>query len=124
MIISVLATVMLSCVSPVAATSPDAALNCLTLYPTPDLAGVSGTVALLPVPSPFGVAVTVDGRTRYHLSAAISGLPEPQSLGNYSVYVAWAYTLALDSVVKLGPVHNGNVDLGELHLMQFRILVS
>ena len=99
-------------------------LNCMTLFPTPDLPVVSGDVALRPVPSPFGVAVTVDGRPRYHLVADIAGLPDARSLGDYTVYVAWAYTLGLDSAVKLGPVHNGRVDLGELDYVQFRVLVS
>src|SRR5215467_3537971 len=102
---------------------PESSLNCLTLFPTPDLAA-SGTIALHPVPSPFGVAVTVDGRPRYHLVADIAGLPDPRSLGPYAAYVAWAYTLGLDSAVKLGPMRNGRVDLGELDYVQFRILIS
>jgi FtsP/CotA-like multicopper oxidase with cupredoxin domain len=76
------------------------------------------------VPSPFGVAVTVDGRPRYHLVADIAGLPDPHSLGPYAAYVAWAYTLGLDSAVKLGTVRNGRIDLGELDYVQFRILIS
>ena len=79
-------------------------LNCLTLFPTPDLADARGAIALAPIASPFGVAVTPDGRPRYHLVADIAGFPSPRSLGDYDQYVAWAYTLALDSVVKLGPV--------------------
>lgn len=66
----------------------------------------------------------VDGRTRYRLEANITGLPDPRSLGAYSVYVAWVYTLSLDSAVKLGPVRNGRVDLGEVRYAQFRILIS
>jgi FtsP/CotA-like multicopper oxidase with cupredoxin domain len=38
--------------------------------------------------------------------------------------VAWASTLSLDSVVKLGVIRNGRVDLGEISLPQFRVLVS
>src|SRR4029077_4759914 len=98
--------------------------NCMTLFPTPDLASASGTIALLPSRSPFGVAVTVDGRPRYHLVATVAGLPAPASLGDYGAYVAWAYTLSLDSAVKLGTVRNGRVDLGELRFAQFRILIS
>jgi FtsP/CotA-like multicopper oxidase with cupredoxin domain len=58
------------------------------------------------------------------LLAEVTGLPDPKSLGNYSAYVAWGYTLAMDSAVKLGPVHNGRVDLGELDYIQFRVVVS
>ncbi len=100
------------------------ALNCLMLVPVPDLPDASGVVVLRPVPSPFGVAVSSDGRQRHHLVATIAGLPDTRTLGEYGGYVAWAYTLALDSGVKLGTVVNGRVDLGELDREQFRILIS
>ncbi len=99
-------------------------LNCMTLFATPDLADARGTIALAPIPSPFGVAVRPDGRPRYHLIAEIAGLPSPRSLGDYDQYVAWAYTIALDSVVPLGRVSNGRVDLGEVNHVQFRILIT
>jgi FtsP/CotA-like multicopper oxidase with cupredoxin domain len=114
--------------APVCATSDDpaaaSALNCLTLVSVPDLPAARGTIQMRPVPGPFGVSVTVDGRPRYRLVATIAGLPEARTLGPYSTYVAWAYTLSLDSAVKLGPVRNGVTDLGELTYSQFRILVS
>jgi suppressor of ftsI len=119
----VIQALALGCAMVGAVEHPASSLNCLTLFPTPDLA-VSGTIALRPVASPFGVGVTVDGRPRYHLVADIAGLPDPHSLGPYSTYVAWGYTLALDSAVKLGPVRNGRVDLGELNYVQFRVLIS
>jgi suppressor of ftsI len=113
---------------PVCAASDDpdagAVLNCLTLFPAPDVPTAAGVVHLRPVPTPFGVAVQADGRPRHRLVASFDGLPAPASLGDYTVYVAWAYTLSLDSAVKLGPVKNGVVDLGELSYPQFRILVS
>lgn len=99
-------------------------LNCMTLIPVPDLPGAAGFVQLRPIPTPFGVAVHADGRPRHHLVATLSGLPDPHSLGDYSTYVAWAYTLAFDSVTKLGPVKNGVVELGEVSYPQFRVLVS
>ncbi|MEP6494229.1 MAG: multicopper oxidase family protein [bacterium] len=123
MMFGLAALLLVSCPSPTDTTLAST-LNCVTLFPTPDLPSVSGAMALLPAPSPFGVAVTVDGRPRYHLAATIAGLPEPRSLGEYSAYVAWAYTLSLDSAVKLGTVRNGRVDLGEIQFAQFRILVS
>ena len=100
------------------------ALHCLTLVGVPDLPSANGTIQLRPVPSPFGVSATVDGRPRYRLVATIAGLPEARTLGPYTTYVAWAYTLSLDSAVKLGPVRNGVTELGELTYPQFRILVS
>ena len=99
-------------------------INCMTLIPVPDLQEARAIVRLRPIPVPFGVAVRSDGRPRYHLVATISGLPAPESLGAYSTYVAWVYTLSLDSAARLGPVRNGEVDLGEVDRPQFRILVS
>jgi FtsP/CotA-like multicopper oxidase with cupredoxin domain len=100
------------------------ALTCMALVAVPGLPNATGTIQLRPVPSPFGVAVRPDGRPRYRLGASFSGLPDPKSLGAYSVYVAWAYTLALDSATRLGVVRNGQVDLGEISMPQFRILVT
>jgi FtsP/CotA-like multicopper oxidase with cupredoxin domain len=99
-------------------------LNCMVLVPIPELPTAQAVVHLRPVATPFGVGVLVDGRPRYRLVATVSGLPEPSTLGDFSTYVAWAYTLALDSAVKLGVVRNGVVDLGELSHVQFRVLVS
>jgi suppressor of ftsI len=99
-------------------------LNCMTLVAVPELQMTSAVIQLRPAATPFGVAVHADGRPRYRLVASIAGLPSPQSLGGYTTYVAWAYTLSLDSAVKLGVVRNGVVGLGELSYPQFRVLVS
>ena len=104
-------------------TVPSVALTCMTLVSAPDFPAARGAVQLRPVPTPFGVAVRADGSPRYRLIATFAGLPESSS-GNDAVYLAWLYTLSLDSVVKLGPVRNGLVDLGEIDRVQFRILVS
>lgn len=123
MIGGVLAALAIACAIAGRGEQVAAPLNCMTLYPTPDLSA-SGEIALQPIPSPFGIAVRADGRPRYHLIADIAGLPEPRSLGNFTTYVAWGYTLAMDSAVKLGPVRNGRVDLGELDYIQFRVVIS
>jgi suppressor of ftsI len=104
-----------------AATAPN---YCVALIPTPDLENVTGVLELRPVETPFGVAVTADGRPRYRLATTIADLPAPSSLGRYRTYVAWVTTLSLDSVVKLGPVHNGQTVLGEVSSSQFRFLIS
>jgi suppressor of ftsI len=96
----------------------------MTLVAVPELQMTSAVIQLRPAATPFGVAVHADGRPRYRLVASIAGLPSPQSLGGYTTYVAWAYTLSLDSAVKLGVVRNGVVGLGELSYPQFRVLVS
>ena len=99
-------------------------LHCIELFPTPDLQGVTGTIELAPVRSPFGVAVDVDGHQRYDLIAEIAGLPDPRTLGDYTTYIAWAYTLTLDRPLRLGEVRNGRIPLAEVSYDQFRVLVS
>jgi hypothetical protein len=106
------------------AAQPTAPNYCADLVATPDLDGVSGTIELGPIPTPFGVAVTTDGRYRYQLTTTISGLPQPATLGAFKTYVAWAVTLSLDSMVKLGEVSNGRTRLPELDYPEFRILIS
>ncbi len=103
---------------------PLGALHCLQLFPTPDLPTVTAVVELAPIASPFGVAVDIDGKARYALIAEVSGLPGAHTLGDYTTYVAWAYTLTLDQPIRLGEVRNGRVLLGEIAYDQFRILVS
>ncbi len=103
---------------------PSVSLHCTELVGPPDLIGVGGTLELQPVTGPFGVAVTATGAPRYHLIARVTGLPAPSRLGRYTTYVAWAYTVTMDSVVKLGVVHNGRTALGEIAREQFRVLVT
>ena len=99
-------------------------LHCIELVAPPELPGISGTLELQPVSGPFGVAVTPAGAPKYRLLAHVTGLPVPGTLGRYESYVAWAYTVTLDSVIKLGIVHNGRVPLGEIGREQFRVLIS
>ena len=99
-------------------------LYCLDLVPTAAAEHASGTLALNPPPSPFGVAVTAAGHLRYDLVADIEGLPDAASLGPYAAYVAWAATPAFDRVVRLGPVGNGRFALGEIAFNKFLILIT
>jgi len=55
--------------------SPD--LYCIDLIAAPDFPQVSGIANLGHVQSPFGVAVTVDGKHRYELKVSVAGLPDP-----------------------------------------------
>ncbi len=100
------------------------ALACMSLVAVPDLPSASGVITLPQARSPFGVAVTADGRPRRRLIAHVSGLPLPRRLGAFNTYIAWAYTLALDAERKLGVITNGRMDLGEIDRTQFRILVT
>lgn len=99
-------------------------LHCTELVAPPELSGVRGTLELEPVTGPFGVAVTPAGAPRYRLVARVTGLPAPATLGRYTTYVAWAYTVTMDSAINLGVVRNGGVSLGEIDREQFRILVT
>ena len=103
---------------------PSSPIHCIDLVAPPDLPGISGTLELQPIVTPFGIAVTVDGAPRYHVVARVAGLPEPARFGPYTTYVVWAYTVTMDSAVNLGAVRNGRVSLGEVAREQFRILVT
>jgi FtsP/CotA-like multicopper oxidase with cupredoxin domain len=88
------------------------------------LSGAVGALELQPIVGPFGVAVTRDGAPRYRLVARVRGLPAPSSLGAFTTYVAWAYTVTMDSAINLGVVRNGRMSLGELAREQFRVIVT
>ena len=60
-------------------------LYCLELFPTAAAGGARGVVELGRVPSPFGVAVTPEGRHLHDLTAWITGLPEPEQIGRAHV---------------------------------------
>ncbi|MCH8962002.1 MAG: multicopper oxidase domain-containing protein, partial [Bacteroidetes bacterium] len=98
--------------------------HCLELVPKPELRRASGIVRMERVPTPFGVAVTVEGHHRYNLTFTLAGLPDPASLGPYTAYVAWVTTPRLLPMVKLGAVRNGRVPLGEVHFNRFMVLVT
>jgi suppressor of ftsI len=101
-----------------------ALLHCTELVAPPALPGISGALELEPVTGPFGVAVTVGGAPRYRLLARVTGLPAPSTLGPYATYVAWAYTVTMDSAINLGVVHNGRTSLAEIAREQFRVIVT
>jgi len=97
---------------------------CSPLIPTPDLDSVSATVELIAPAGAFDVPMTRDGVFDYALAIDAAGLPRPAALGAYTVYVAWATSLTMDSVVKLGVIGNGRTTFGALPRNQFRVLVS
>jgi suppressor of ftsI len=101
--------------------APD--LYCIDLVPTPDLPNAAGAVELRRVPSPFGAAVTADGRHMWDLRLTLAGLPNPRTLGA-TTYVAWATTPTFAPMIRLGEVRNGRVDAGRIALNTFFILIS
>jgi FtsP/CotA-like multicopper oxidase with cupredoxin domain len=102
----------------------DPGLHCIELVPVPDIMEARARAILGRVVSPYGVAVTVDGRQRWAVTVDISGLPAPSAFGPYQVYVAWAMTPTLESVVRLGTVANGRTLVGEVALDKFLLMVS
>ncbi|MFV1988439.1 MAG: multicopper oxidase family protein, partial [Gemmatimonadota bacterium] len=109
-----------------ATTRPGAArdLFCIELFPTPLAGDAAGVIELGRVAGPFGVAVAPSGHVVNDLTAWLQGLPAPESLGDYTTYVAWATPLALDPVVKLAVVGNGENRLGPVAFNNYLIMVS
>ena len=104
--------------------APSADLYCVTLLATRSAPGATGEARLVPAASPFGLAVTADGRHVWELDLEIEGLPDPASLGPYGAYVLWVTTPLLDPVLRLGEVADGRVRLGPVAFDKFLVLVS
>ena len=111
---------------PTSSTDPvhAADLFCIDLFSTPAGGDATGMIRLTRPWSPFGASVTPTGRHRHRLTSWVEGLPDPGSLGPYSTYVAWAAPLTLDSLIRLGAAGNGTVELGEVALNKYLILVT
>ena len=99
---------------------PSHDLYCIELVPAPGVAGVSGRVELAIPPGPFTVAVTADGHSRCIPVAFLTGLPATKG----ETYVAWAATPQMDSLIQLGEVKNGRVELRAIELDKFNFLIS
>src|SRR5688572_5008213 len=99
-------------------------LRCAELVPVPALRNASGVLELEVPSTPFGVAVTAEGVPRHTPVVTLSNLPPASSLGAYSTYVAWAASIAFGDEVRLGEVRNGKTRLGELAMLQFRVLIT
>ena len=97
---------------------PSHDLYCLQLVPAPGVRGAAGRVELAFPPGPFTVGVTAAGHSRFLPIFALSGLPA----GN--VYLAWAATPQMDSLVKLGAVTNGTTTLRQIDFDKFTILIT
>ncbi len=96
----------------------------IPLFNTPKTPEAKGHARLVFAQSPFGIAVTADGRASYDVQLDISGLPDPSSLGAYSHYVAWAVTPDLDKWVPLGLVVNGTTTVGHIEFNKFLLVVT
>ena len=103
---------------------PSRDLYCMELIAAPGITGVSGRVELGHVTGPFTVAVTSDGRLRYQPILHVTGLPTLASLGRYQAYIAWVTTPAMERVIRLGTVRNGETALPIVDLEKFSFLVT
>jgi len=96
----------------------------ITLQNTPRTPNASGSARLVFAESPFGIAVTADGRARYDVQLTLSGLPEPSTLGPYKAYVAWGVTTDLGQWRRLGSVTNGNSTVGQIEFNKFLLVIA
>lgn len=96
----------------------------IPLFATPKAPSATGSARLVYASSPFGIAVTADGRARYDIQVTAANLPSPSSLGHYVGYVAWATTPELTTWVRLGTVHNGTSTVGHVELNKFLLVIT
>jgi hypothetical protein len=75
-------------------------------------------------PSPFGVAVTADGRASYDVAITLTSLPAPAELGRYAAYVAWAVSPDLAQWIRLGTVGDGTSTVGRVELNKFLLVIT
>lgn len=95
----------------------------IPLAPTATAASARGHAKLHFAPSPFGVAVTADGRNSYDVAITLSGLPSPASLHRAAI-VAWAVSPDLSEWQWLGPVGDSTTTLGPIDMNKFLLVVT
>ena len=96
----------------------------IPLFATPKAPAATGSARLVYTSSPFGVAVTADGRAQYDIQVTAGGLPAASSLGSFRAYVAWAATPDLTKWVRLGTVRNGTSTVGHVDLNKFLLVIT
>jgi hypothetical protein len=96
----------------------------MRLLGTPAAPQASGSGHLVYADSPFGIAVTQDGRARYDIKISATGLPAPNTLGAYTAFVAWATTPDLAQWIRLGTITNGETTIGPVAFNKFLIVIT
>jgi len=96
----------------------------IPLFSTPKVPAAQGRARLVFAPSPFGVAVTADGRASYDVQITAAGLPDPSTLGAYTAYVAWAASTDLAHWYRLGTIANGTTTVGHAELNKFLLVIT
>jgi len=95
----------------------------IKLLPTAVAPAASGQARLVWAASPFGIAVTADGRARYDLQVTAAGLPAASS-STSAAYVAWATSTDLTKWVRLGTVNNGTTTVGHVDMNKFLLVIT
>jgi hypothetical protein len=96
----------------------------IPLFATPKAPAAQGHARLVFAASPFGIAVTQDGRASYDVQITAAALPDPSTLGEYRAYVAWATSTDLATWVRLGAVHNGTTTVGRAEMNKFLLVIT
>ncbi len=109
--------------APETATGPAPALHCITLIPTKHSVGATGVLELTLAQSPFGVAVTEDGRYIYDIKIELRGLRGLRPAGD-DAYVAWVATPNLERRKKLGVIGEDLTVGGQVDWNRFLVVVT
>jgi hypothetical protein len=96
----------------------------IALFSTPKAPTATGSARLVFAESPFGIAMTADGRAQYDVQVTVSNLPAPFTLGTYRTYVAWAATPDLARWDRLGVIGNGTTTVGHVALNKFLLVIT
>ena len=68
--------------------------------------------------------MTADGHASYDVRITAGKLPRPDSLGQFTSYVAWAATPDLKQWVRLGVARNGTSTVGPVELNKFLLVIT
>lgn len=104
--------------------APPAGPYDIALFATAKAPAAEGHARLVAAASPFGVAVTADGRARYDVQVTAANLPDPATVGAYTAYVAWATTTDLTEWKRLGTVANGQTTVGPVEFNKFLFVIT
>ena len=94
------------------------------LLPTGSVGNASGSIELKPLMSPFGVSVTPEGRYVFDATITVKNLPEPASLGPYTVWVVWLATPSLEKIRNLGAIKPGQSITARVDFTKMMYIVS
>src|SRR5436190_5929845 len=96
----------------------------IPLFATPKVPMANGSARLVYAQSPFGIAVTADGRAQYDVQVTAARLPAPTTLGAFTTYVVWAATPDLARWERLGTITNGTTTVGHVALNKFLLVIT